>query len=68
MPNSPKKAPRQDPNFPHDMSQREYLDEIKNPSKAAAGQRQAHDQMERNFHNDRDKPPVKGQSTTPPKK
>lgn len=37
-------------------------------NKGASGQRQSHQQMERNFHNDRDKPRVKGESTTPPNK
>lgn len=55
---------RQDnPDFPRNMEKQSLQN-----NKAGAGQRMNHDQMERNFHNDRDKAPFKGQSTTPPKK
>ncbi len=36
-------------------------------NKAGAGQRMSHDQMERNFHNDRNKAEKQGESTTPPR-
>ena len=37
-------------------------------NKAGAGERMSHNQMERNFHNDRDKAERRGESTTPPHK
>lgn len=37
-------------------------------NKAGAGSRMSHDQMERNFHNDRNKPINKGESTKSPNK
>lgn len=56
---------RKDAAFPHNMMlNNDYLHQ----NKGASGARQSHDQMERNFHNDRDKADVKGQSTTAPNK
>jgi|GEM_PF-3114065 len=66
MPNKPLKE-NQKTAFPHDMSKDDYLDHnVQNHG--GSGGRQSHEQLDRNFHNDRDKADVKGQSTTPPKK